>query len=64
MSYLLDHTRLAFCWLDLLAFILLLAVVVVFAVKHRNMKKEQKDLEDRLSNLYAGDSVDADTTAN
>ncbi len=64
MSYLLDHTRLAFCWLDLLAFILLLAVVVVFAVKHRNMKKEQKDLEDQLSNLYAGDSVDADTTAN
>ncbi len=64
MSYLLDHTRLAFCWLDLLAFILLLAVVVVFAVKHRNMKKEQNDLEDQLSNLYAGDSVDADTTAN
>lgn len=64
MSYLLDHTRLAFCWLDLLAFILLLAIVVVFAVKHRNMKKEQKDLEDQLSNLYAGDSVDADTTAN
>ncbi len=64
MSYLLDHTRLAFCWLDLLAFILLLAVVVVFAVKHRNMKKEQKDLEDQLLNLYAGDSVDADTTAN
>lgn len=64
MSYLLDHTRLAFCWLDLLAFILLLVVVVVFAVKNRNMKREQKDLEDRLSNLYAGDSVDADTTAN
>ena len=55
MSYILQHTMFGFCWWDLPAVIVLLAVVVYFVVRYRNMKKEQSDLEDQLSELYAED---------
>lgn len=58
MTNILAHTRLAFCWWDLPALIVLVVVIVAFAVKHHNMKKEQKDLEDQLSELYADDTVE------
>ena len=56
MSYILQHTMFGFCWWDLPAVIVLLAVVVYFVVRYRNMKKEQSDLEDQLSELYAEDA--------
>nr|WP_288555334.1 hypothetical protein [uncultured Mediterraneibacter sp.] len=58
MSYLLEHTKFGFCWLDLLALIVLIVVVVFFIKKNTKLKDEQKDLEDQLSELYAQDSID------
>ena len=60
MSYLLEHTKFGFCWLDLLALIVLIVVVVFFIKKNTKLKDEQKDLEDQLSDLYADDSLDAE----
>ena len=62
MAYLLEHTKLGFCWWDLLALLILLAVVIVYLVRRHNLKKEQKDLEDQLSDLYAEDSVEENNT--
>ena len=60
MSYIFEHTRLGFCWWDLLALAILVIVVVAFAVKRSKLKDEQDELEDQLSELYAEDSVEAD----
>ena len=60
MSYVIEHTRLAFCWWDLPARLVLLAVIVVFIIRRRDMKKEEKDLEEQLSDLYATDTVDSE----
>ena len=60
MSYISEHTRLGFCWWDLLALVILVIVVVAFAVKRSKLKDEQDELEDQLSELYAEDSVEAD----
>lgn len=62
MAYLLEHTKLGFCWWDLLALLISLAVVIVYLVRRHNLKKEQKDLEDQLSDLYAEDSVKENNT--
>lgn len=62
MSYIIEHTKLGFCWWDLLALIILIAVIVVFAVRRSNLRDEQKELEDRLSDLYAEDSIEEDQT--
>ena len=56
MAYLFEHTKIGFCWLDLLALLILLAVIVVFGVRNRDLKKQQKDLEDQLYDLYSGDA--------
>lgn len=60
MRYIIEHTKLGFDWLDLLALIILLVVVIVWAVRRHNLKSEQKDLEDQLSDLYADDSLDVE----
>ena len=60
MSYIFEHTRLGFCWWDLLALIILVIVVVAFAVKRSKLKDERDELEDQLSELYAEDSVETD----
>ena len=60
MSYIFEHTRLGFCWWDLLALIILIVVIVVFAVRRSNLRDEQKELEDQLSDLYAEDSREED----
>ena len=60
MSYIFEHTRLGFCWWDLLALVILVIVVVAFAVKRSKLKDEQDELEDQISELYAEDSVEAD----
>lgn len=63
MAYVLEHTKLGFCWWDLIALIVLIVVIVAFAWKHHEMKKEQKDLEDQISELYADDTVQMDNQA-
>ena len=60
MSYILEHTRLGFCWWDLIALIILIVVAVIFIYKFLQMKKTQKDLEDQLADLYAEDSIEED----
>ena len=60
MSYIIEHTRLGFCWLDIVALVVLLVVVIWFMVKRHDMKNEEKDLEDELSAIYAGDTVDTE----
>ena len=63
MSYILAHTTLGFCWWDIPALIVLIVVIAAFAVKHHNMKKEEKDLEDQLSEMYADDAIEVDHKA-
>lgn len=57
MSYVLEHTTFGFCWWDLPAAIILIVVIVAFAWKHHDMKKQEKDLEDQIAELYANDAV-------
>ena len=57
MSYILEHTKLGFCWWDVPALLVLVALVVVYLLRSRNMKKQQKEMEDQLADLYAEDSV-------
>ena len=56
MAYLFEHTKFGFCWLVLLALLILLAVIAVFVVRNQNLKKQQKDLEEQLDDLYSGDA--------
>ena len=57
MSFVLSHSKLGFCWWDLLALVVLVAVVVLFVVKHRKMKEQAKQLEEEVSAMYAGDTL-------
>lgn len=57
MSYIFEHSVLGFCWWDIPAAMILIAVIVVFVWKHRDMKRQEKDLEDQISQLYADDSI-------
>lgn len=61
MSYILEHTTLGFCWWDLPTLIVLILVIVVFAWKHHDMKKQEKDLEDQIAELYADDTAQMDS---
>ncbi len=60
MAYIIEHSVLGFCWWDLLAVIVLIVVIAGFVWKHHDMKKQEKDLEDQISELYANDTVDLD----
>lgn len=60
MAFLLQHTRLGFCWLDLIALAVLLVVIGVFVYQHRKLKKQEKELQDRLSAVYADKTVEAE----
>ncbi|MCM1189212.1 MAG: hypothetical protein NC541_07930 [bacterium] len=60
MSYVFEHSALGFCWWDIPAAIILIAVIAVFVWKHHDMKKQEKDLEDQVSEIYANDSVQLD----
>lgn len=56
MSYIIQHSTLGFCWWDLPALIVLIAVIVYFVVRNSKMKKEKEDLKDQLADLYAADT--------
>ena len=60
MSFVFEHSVLGFCWWDLPALIVLILVVVAFIWKHHDMKKQERDLEDEISKLYADDTVQLD----
>ncbi len=57
MSYIFEHTTLGFCWWDIPALIILIVVIVVFAWKHHDMKKQEKELEDKIAELNTDDAV-------
>lgn len=61
MAYILEHTVLGFCWWDLPAAIVLIVVVVACVWKHHDMKKQERELEDQISELYADDTVKLDS---
>ena len=60
MSYIIEHTVLGFCWWDIPALIILLAVIAVFIKKHHDMKKLENELEDQLEELRGYTYDDAD----
>lgn len=60
MSFIIQHTRFGFCWLDLIALIILIAVIAIVIVRRRDMKAEEKQLEEQLSAFYADDTVETD----
>lgn len=60
MAYIFEHSTLGFCWWDIPALIVLIVVIAVFAWKRHEMKKQEKDLEDQISELYADDTVQID----
>lgn len=57
MTNVLHHTTLGFCWLDIIAAIILIAIVALFIVKHRNLKKKLNELEDQVSERSADDTI-------
>ncbi len=61
MTWLCTHSRLGFCWWDVIALIVLIIVIVNFVNKNREMKNEKKELEDKISELYADDTVEIST---
>lgn len=63
MAYIIEHSKLGFCWWDIPALIILIVVVAVFVWKHHDMKKQEKDLEDQISELYTDDTVELDNQA-
>ena len=58
MAFILQHTHLGFCWLDLIALVILLVVIGVFISQHRKLKKTEKALQEQLSAVYADKTVD------
>ena len=60
MSYIIEHTVLGFCWWDIPALIILLAVIAVFIKKHHDMKKLENELEYQLEELRGDTYDDAD----
>lgn len=60
MAYIFEHSALGFCWWDIPALIILIVVIAVFVWKRHDMKKQEKDLEDQISELYANDTVKID----
>ena len=60
MAFLLQQTRLGFCWLDLIALAVLLVVIGVFIYQHRKLKKQEKELQEQLSVIYADKTVEAE----
>lgn len=57
MSYLIEHTRLGFCIVDLVALAVLAAVIAYFAVKRHRLRKEEQELEEDLEELRGGGSA-------
>ena len=61
MSFLVNHSYLGVDLWTILVLILLVGVCVFWVIRHRQMKKKQAELEDRISELY---KEKADTESN
>ncbi|MCF0144192.1 MAG: hypothetical protein HUJ79_03635 [Firmicutes bacterium] len=59
MSNIFAHTVLGFCWWDIPAAIVLIAVIVVFIVRSRKLKQEKEELEDQLADFEVQDMPEA-----
>ena len=53
------HGFLGFCIWDIPALIVLAAIIVLFAVHSHKMKREEKELEEGLSDKWAEESVNS-----
>ena len=60
MSYVFEHTVLGFCWWDLIAAVILVAVSVLFVWKHHEMKKQYFYMDYKFSGIYSNDTVKMD----
>ena len=56
MAYILEHAALGFCKWDILGLIVLVAAIAVFVLQNHKLKKKQKELEEKLSGIYADDT--------
>ncbi len=61
MAFVLSHSKLGFCWWDLVALVALVVVVGLFVIQHKKMKERAKQLEEEVSALYAADTLKAET---
>lgn len=61
MLYILRHTTLGFCWWDIPALIILIVVIVAFIWNRHKLKKQEKELEDKLAELYADETTAIDS---
>lgn len=57
MEHALQHTMMGFCWWDIPALIILIAVIVVFIIRHRKLKRREEELEDAISEKYSDQSI-------
>ncbi len=51
MDFIIEHTRIGFEIPELIALIFLIAVVVFFFVRSRQMKKAEEELEDQIMEI-------------
>lgn len=58
MKFLLDHTILGFCWLDLIAAVILVCVIFYVRSKMKDLKEQKEKLEESLSAVDATTAVD------
>lgn len=56
MGFIIEHTRIGFELPELIALIFLIAVVVFFIVRSRQMKKAEEELEDQIRDIQSGKS--------
>lgn len=53
MDFIIEHTRIGFEIPELIALVFLIAVVVFFFVRSRQMKKSEEELEDQIKDLQS-----------
>ena len=54
MDFIIDHTRIGIDIPEIIALILLIAVVAFFFVRSRQMKKAEEELEDQIREIQRG----------
>ena len=54
----LHHTTLGFCFLDIIAALILLAIIVLFIYKHKKLKDRKEELEEMLADKNADATMD------
>lgn len=53
------QTVIGFCWWDLPAAIILIAVILILIIRDRKLKKVMNDLEDQIEELTEANSAEA-----